>query len=154
MKASGELVHGYNGREATVVRRDETRSSVAATYYAVYATEDGKDAWYVERGGYVLAWNAAEAWGARGEVPADAERDGVLEDGRQLTAELGDMTEAERDALPVHVGDRVRDPLDGRWRAVKRVEGGTVYMTDGGCMGIDECREIRLPSETLEASEC
>lgn len=51
----------------------------------------------------------------------------------------------------VAIGDRVRDPLDnGRWRTVTRIEGTTVYLADGGCMGIDECREIRLPSEALD----
>ena len=73
-----------------------------------------------------------------------------LEDGRQILSEQRDMTRAERETR-VAIGDRVRDPMDnGRWRTVTRIEGTTVYMADGGCMGIDECREIRLPSEKLD----
>ena len=77
----------------------------------------------------------------------DAEQ---LEDGRQILSELRDMPRTERETR-VAVGDRVRDPMDnGRWRTVTRIEGTTVFMADGGCMGIDECREIRLPSEALD----
>ena len=52
---------------------------------------------------------------------------------------------------PAHVaeGDRVRDPFDGRWRTVARIEGDTAYMADGGCMNVEECRDIRLPGEPL-----
>ena len=53
---------------------------------------------------------------------------------------------------PAHVadGDRVRDPFDGTWRTVARIDGDTAYMTDGGCMNVDECRDIRLPGEALD----
>lgn len=55
----------------------------------------------------------------------------------------------ERDL--VQVGDRVRDPFDGMWRTVERIDGTTVFMADGGCMGLQECAasDIRLPSEAL-----
>ena len=54
--------------------------------------------------------------------------------------------------LQVAVGDRVRDRMDGgRWREIVRIEDGTAYMADGGCMSVAECAagEIRLPSEAL-----
>ena len=45
-------------------------------------------------------------------------------------------------------GDFVRDPLDdNRLREVDYIDGTTVYMTDGGFMGLDECNEVYLPSE-------
>ena len=69
----GELVHGQNGRETRVVRREETRSSLTAIYWAIYAMQSGKVAWYAERGAGGLALDVAEAWGWRGEVPADSE---------------------------------------------------------------------------------
>ena len=52
----------------------------------------------------------------------------------------------------VQAGDRVKDPLDGRWRTVVAVDGetGEVSMADGGIMGIGECAEVRLPSEQLD----
>ena len=54
----------------------------------------------------------------------------------------------------VHEGDRVRDPMDGRIRTVTRVcESGQVFMADGGVMGIDECSEVYLPSETVPEFE-
>ena len=58
--------------------------------------------------------------------------------------------ERERAGKFVRPGDRVRDPHGGAWRTVARVENTTVHMTDGGCMGIDECRDVRLPSEALD----
>ena len=73
MTEHGELIHGQNGRETRVVRREETRSSLTAIYYAIYATKDGEVAWYAERGAGGLALDVAEAWGWRGEVPADSE---------------------------------------------------------------------------------
>ena len=49
-------------------------------------------------------------------------------------------------------GDRVRDPMDGEIRTVERVENGeSVYMTDGGVMGIEECGDVYLPSETIQS---
>ena len=55
--------------------------------------------------------------------------------------------------LLVAVGDRVRDPQDGAWREIVRIDDdeGTVYMRDGGCMSVRECAaaEKRLPSESL-----
>ena len=57
------------------------------------------------------------------------------------------------DCVPVHTGDRVRDPLDGAWRTVTRLDlaENTAHMADGGCMSIDEAGacEKRLPSEPL-----
>ena len=84
----------------------------------------------------------------------------VLRAARAILAERGQDTESlsvaiesiERTRRGVREGDRVRDPLDGTWREVVRVEAGTAYMADGGCMGIDECLagEIRLPGEVLD----
>ena len=57
------------------------------------------------------------------------------------------------DCLPVAVGDRVRDPLDGEWREIVRIDGladgGTCHLADGGCMSVDEAgaADKRLPSE-------
>ena len=50
---------------------------------------------------------------------------------------------------PVHIGDRVRDPLDGEWREVVAVTGLAVRFADGGTMGIREAQEADklLPSE-------
>ena len=52
--------------------------------------------------------------------------------------------------VPVHVGDRVLDPLDGQWREVTKVTGLAVVFADGGTMGIREAQEAdkRLPSES------
>ena len=47
----------------------------------------------------------------------------------------------------VDPGDRVLDPVDRTWRTVVRVQDATVFMEDGGCMGLEECTVIRLPSE-------
>ena len=49
----------------------------------------------------------------------------------------------------IYPGDRVRDPLDGEYRTVSNVENMTVYMTDGGAMGLRECTDILLPSERI-----
>jgi len=55
------------------------------------------------------------------------------------------------DCVPVHTGDRVRDPLDGTWRTVARLDlaENTAHMADGGCMSIDEAgkAEKLLPGE-------
>ena len=47
----------------------------------------------------------------------------------------------------VCVGDTVVDPLDGARREVIRIEDETLFMADGGCMGINEVTEIILESE-------
>lgn len=62
------------------------------------------------------------------------------------------MEHAATETAPVQPDDRVLDPLNRQWRTVARLDGSTVYMTDGGCMGLDECltAEIRLASESLE----
>ncbi len=70
---AGEVIHGQAGRETLVIRREETRSSLTAIYYAIYAKKDGEDVWYAERLAGGLALDVAEAWGWRGEVPADSE---------------------------------------------------------------------------------
>ena len=112
------------------------------------------------------------------QAAADAAAAEQLEDGRQLLRELRDMPRScERcgsDPAPyrlqgvalcqscdetlnaVAVGDRVRDPLDGTWREIVRIDGiadgGTCHMRDGGCMSVAECvkAEKRLPSEALD----
>lgn len=50
---------------------------------------------------------------------------------------------------PTHVksGDRVRDPWDGRWRAVTEVTDEGVMLADGGVMSPAECTEVILPGE-------
>ena len=77
----------------------------------------------------------------------------VIEDG--LPDHLADIrgdqhADAADDPAHVAAGDRVRDPFDGTWRTVARIDGDTAYMTDGGCMNVDECRDIRLPGEALD----
>ena len=86
------------------------------------------------------AETAADRWTRAAEWPGHTEQPDVYDP----PAEVVD------DEYPVHVGDRVRDPMDGRWRTVTRIEGDTVYMADGGCMSADECGDIRLPSEDLD----
>jgi hypothetical protein len=45
-------------------------------------------------------------------------------------------------------GDFVADPMDGNsLREVMEVDGSSVYMTDGGVMGLDEIEHVYLPSE-------
>ena len=118
-----------DGRNATLAT-DERRLSPAITtrQYTVEAYElDAKrlpeKLYRAQFTHHTDALSAAEAWAQRGEWE-----------------------------LHVHVGDRVRDPLDGAWRTVARIERTTVYMADGGCMGLAECLkcEIRLPSEALD----
>ena len=56
--------------------------------------------------------------------------------------------------VPVAVGDRVRDSLDGQWREVMSIDPcGTVNMRDGGAMSLAECEaaEKRLAGEGLPA---
>lgn len=55
----------------------------------------------------------------------------------------------------VRAGDRVRDQIDGRIRTVTGVDtgNGTVYMADGGVMGLDECQEVYLPGEPVPQFE-
>ncbi len=90
---------------------------------------------------YTDAERAAEQWTRAAEWPGHTEPPADVYD---PPAEVVD------DEYPVHVGDRVRDPMDGRWRTVTRIEGDTVYLADGGCMSADECGEIRLPGEDLD----
>ena len=45
--------------------------------------------------------------------------------------------------------DWVHDPTFGRWRRVARADESTVHMVDGGCMRLDECVVVALPSEDL-----
>ena len=52
----------------------------------------------------------------------------------------------------VSIGDAVLDPTDGTWRIVEGIDtfgDGSVYMKDGGVMGLEECVDshILLPSE-------
>ena len=58
-----------------------------------------------------------------------------------------------RSELIVAIGDRVLDPTDQQWRTVTCIEGESVFMEDGGVMGLDECRRtyILLPSEAIPA---
>ena len=85
------------------------------------------------------AETAADRWTRMAEWPGHTEPPDVYDPPAEVV-----------DDYPVAVGDRVRDPMDGRWRTVTRIEGETVYMADGGCMSADECGEIRLPSEDLD----
>ena len=48
----------------------------------------------------------------------------------------------------IEIGDRVRDPLDGQWRCITRIDGNTVYMDDGGVMSRRECTDVLLPGES------
>lgn len=51
------------------------------------------------------------------------------------------------DSDRIQPGDRVKDPLDGEWRTVSHVVDDSVFMQDGGVMGLQECRAVLLPSE-------
>lgn len=53
----------------------------------------------------------------------------------------------------VEAGDKVRDPMDGSIRQVADVREDTVFMEDGGCMGLAECTEVYLPSEIIPRLE-
>ena len=57
-----------------------------------------------------------------------------------------DRADTERRSSLQH-GDRVLDPMDGEWRTVRNVENAGVYTEDGGCMYIDDCRDVLLPGE-------
>jgi len=54
-------------------------------------------------------------------------------------------------AEDISPGDRVFDDIDREWRTVESVVESTVFLTDGGVMGIDECTEVRLASEPLDS---
>ena len=75
------------------------------------------------------------------------------EDDPQCPRCAADAEQLENARLLVAVGDRVRDPQDGAWREIVRIDDdeGTAYMRDGGCMSVRECAaaEKRLPSESL-----
>lgn len=45
--------------------------------------------------------------------------------------------------------DWVLDDFGGQaeWRQVVSIVGNTLYMADGGVMGMDEVKEVMLPSE-------
>ncbi len=89
------------------------------------------------------AETAADRWTHAAEWPGHTEQPDVYDPPAEVVE--------DEDEYPVHVGDRVRDPSDGRWRTVERIGvEGTVHMTDGGCMNADECYDIRLPSEALD----
>ena len=75
----------------------------------------------------------------------------IAADGR-VTVDTFSGAELDPARLQVAVGDRVRDAMDGgRWREIVRIDDGTAYMADGGCMSVAECAasEKRLPSEAL-----
>lgn len=65
---------GHGRRTASVVTREETRSSVAAVYHVVYGRIGGVDVWCVERLSEVIAKADADDWRLNGTVPPDAER--------------------------------------------------------------------------------
>ena len=44
-------------------------------------------------------------------------------------------------------GDRVWDPMNQRRRTVSQIQDTTVFMEDGGVMGLDECTDVLLPGE-------
>ena len=104
------------------------------------------------------------AYEKRGDVPRLAHvATFVFEGGAEYAADqwtrLGrwdadrHATDEPKPRTPVHVGDRVRDPLDGEWREVMSIDPcGTVNMRDGGVTGLAECEraEKRLPSESLD----
>ena len=72
--------------------------------------------------------------------------------GGRVTVDTFSGAELDPARLQVAVGDRVRDAMDGgRWREIVRIDDGTAYMADGGCMSVAECAtcEKRLPSEAL-----
>ena len=103
---------------------EQDRTEAAQDYRRAHGEENGVFRIDVVGGGYVTV---ASFSGAELDVP-------------------------EPPRVPVAVGDRVRDPLDGTWREVMSIDPcGTVNMRDGGCMSVAECAaaEKRLPSEDL-----
>lgn len=50
----------------------------------------------------------------------------------------------------IESGDTLVDPIDGEHRTVSHVWNDTIYLYDGGVMGMDEDFEIRLPGEETE----
>ena len=51
----------------------------------------------------------------------------------------------------IYTGDRIVDPMDGEIRTVDYVDGDTVYLSDGGAMGVNECESVMLESETADS---
>jgi hypothetical protein len=51
----------------------------------------------------------------------------------------------------VEPGDLIVDPMINEIRQVDHQEGTTVFMVDGGFMGIDEIEDVFLPGEELPA---
>ena len=137
-----------NGRNATLATNERRLSpAMVERTYTVEAYVLDRNALPERRHtkrfpNHTDAETAADRWTRMAEWPGHTEQPDVYDP----PAEVVD----DEDDYPVHVGDRVRDPMDGRWRTVTRIEGETVYMADGGCMSADECGDIRLPSEDLD----
>lgn len=47
----------------------------------------------------------------------------------------------------IDVGDYVVDKVDGNPHKVIRIEGSTIFIDDGGCLGVDDVADVLLPSE-------
>ena len=59
------------------------------------------------------------------------------------------MFTSKKTGKSIDIGDRILDPLDNERRTVSHFskDGQSVFMEDGGVMGIDECIDILLPGE-------
>lgn len=50
----------------------------------------------------------------------------------------------------VQVGDFVRHPDDKKLYRIEQIDGETVYLDDGGLLGMGECTDILLESEAYD----
>lgn len=61
------------------------------------------------------------------------------------------MYKAKSVGQEVLPGDWVRDPMDGdQFRQIEHIDGNTVYMTDGGFIGLNEITAVYLESEVIK----
>jgi len=82
---------------------------------------------------------------AHNSVRVDLDRPFVFNGVSSDTVWIVEDNVRKADEHIVEIGDTVIDPLDGERRVVRDIIGSTVYMEDGGCMGIDECDAVVLP---------
>lgn len=94
---------------------------------------------------------ACEAWADGGRVLSPQEWIDARDELCDPYLQAGRGAGMHKPRVPVHVRDRVLDPLDGQWREVTKVTGLAVVFADGCTMGLREAEEAekRLPSEAL-----
>ena len=56
-----------------------------------------------------------------------------------------------QDIDDVQEGDRILDAADGEWHGVTRIERetGSIFLSSGGVMGVDDIADLVLPSEAV-----